>query len=361
MDVLTLILLVVGLVLLVLGAEWLVRGASSIAAAAGIGPIVIGLTIVAFGTSAPELAVSVGGALSGASDVAVGNVVGSNAFNLLIVLGLSAVVGGLIVHDRIVRIDVPILLVATLVVWWAASDGTIGRLEGAALFASAVVYTAWLVVAARREPEAIRAEYAEAIPTEAEARMRPLRAVLLVLAGLALLVVGADLLVDAAVDLAAALGVSDLVIGLTVVAAGTSLPELATSVVAARRGERDIAVGNVVGSNLFNLLVVLGGGAAVASGGLPVAAEALALDLPVALAIVLVAVPALAVGLRIARWEGALLLTAYAAYLVAMVRVGTGAAEAAELRGPLLGLLAVTGVALLVIGLLLRRRAAARA
>lgn len=356
MDLLSLLALVGGLVLLVVGAEWLVRGASSVAAAAGIGPVVIGLTVVAYGTSAPELAVSVGGALSGASDVAVGNVVGSNAFNLLVVLGLAALAGGLVVHDRIVRIDVPLLLAATLGVWWAAADGTLDRLDGALLLVVGVAYTVWLIVAARREPDAVRAEFAGALPTPLEARMRPIRAVLLIVVGLGALVVGADLLVGAAVELASALGVSDLVIGLTVVAAGTSLPELATSVVAARRGERDIAVGNAVGSSLFNLVIVLGGAAVVAPRGLPVASEALALDLPLAAVIVLVAVPALAVGLRMAPWEGAVLLTVYAAYLVVMVRVGTGAAGAAELRAPLLTGTAAVGLGLLVVGVAMARR-----
>ena len=352
----TVVLLLVGFVLLVVGAEWLVRGASSIAAAAGVGPVVIGLTVVAYGTSAPELAVSVGGVLTGASDIAVGNVVGSNAFNLLVVLGLAALAGGLVVHERIVRIDVPLLLAATLITWWMASDGVIGRLEGGLLFGSALAYTAWLVIAARREPLDRDAGFAATAPDQLEARMRPIRAVLLLLVGLGVLVVGADLLVDSAVSLAAAFGVSDLVIGLTIVAVGTSLPELATSVVAARRGERDIAVGNAVGSSLFNLIVVLGGAALVGPAGMPVNADALALDFPVAVVIVLVAVPALALGLRMAPWEGVVLLAVYTAYLVVMVRVGTGTVAVDGLVVPLVAALGGAGVLLLGVGLLLRRR-----
>lgn len=355
-DPLTVVLLLVGFVLLVVGAEWLVRGASAIAAAAGVGPVVIGLTIVAYGTSAPELAVSVGGVLTGANDIAVGNVVGSNAFNLLVVLGLAALAGGLVVHERIVRIDVPLLLAATLVTWWMASDGVIGRLEGGLLFASALAYTAWLVIAARREPRDRTAGFAATAPDRLEARMRPIRAVLLLVVGLGVLVLGADLLVDSAVSLAAAFGVSDLVIGLTIVAVGTSLPELATSVVAARRGERDIAVGNAVGSSLFNLIVVLGGAALVGPSGMPVNADALALDLPVAVVIVLVTVPALALGLRMAPWEGVVLLAVYTAYLVVMVRVGTGAVAVDGLLVPLVAALGGAGVLLLGVGLLLRRR-----
>jgi cation:H+ antiporter len=361
-DPLTLLALVGGLVLLVVGAESLVRGASRLAAAAGIGPVVIGLTVVAYGTSAPEFAVSVGGAFSGASDVALGNVIGSNAFNLLVVLGLSAVAGGLVVHQRIVRQDVPLLMVVTLLTWLAAADGTIGRLEGGLLLTLGLAYTVWLIRTARRDPEVA----ATAVPEVGEALAgvrtapHPLRSVAEALLGLALLAFGADLLVDAAVDLAASLGVSDLMIGLTIVAAGTSLPELATSVVAARRGERDIAVGNVIGSNLFNLMAVLGGSALLAPEGIAVAPAALALDLPAGVLILLLATPALAIGLRMARWEGALLLTAFAAYLVALVRVGTGAATAAELRTPLLVGLGAIGVVILAVGLVLRRRDVAR-
>ena len=355
-DLLTLVLLVAGFVLLVLGAEWFVRGASAIAAAAGVSPVLIGLTVVAFGTSAPELAVSVGGVLTGSSDIAVGNVVGSNAFNLLVVLGLAALAGGLIVHERIVRIDVPLLLLATIAVWWMASDGVIGRLEGGVLFLSSILYTAWFIVAARRDPDALAAQLAATAPGPTEARMRPIRAVLLLVVGLGVLVLGADLLVDSAVALAAEFGVSDLVIGLTIVAVGTSLPELATSVVAARRGERDIAVGNAVGSSLFNLIVVLGGAALVGPNGLAVSADALALDMPVALAIVVVAVPALALGLRMAPWEGVVLLAVYAGYLAVMVRVGTGAIAPDAQLVPLLIGLGAAGLLLLAVGLVLRRR-----
>lgn len=350
-----------GFILLVLGAEWLVRGASAIAAAAGVSPVLIGLTVVAFGTSAPELAVSVGGVLRGTSDIALGNVVGSNAFNLLVVLGLAALAGGLVVHERIIRIDMPLLLLATVAVWWMASDGALGRLEGGILFLSAVIYTVWFTIAARRDPGALAAELAATAPGPDEARMRPIRATLLLLVGLGILVLGADLLVDAAVALAATFGVSDLVIGLTIVAVGTSLPELATSVVAARRGERDIAVGNAVGSSLFNLIVVLGGAALVGPSGLAVSADALALDMPVALAIVVVTVPALALGLRMAPWEGVVLLVVYVAYLAVMVQVGTGAIAADAQLVPLLVGFGSAALLLLTLGLVLRRRSRATA
>jgi cation:H+ antiporter len=270
MQVWTIAGLAAGMAILVVGAEALVRGASRIAAAAGVSSLVIGLTVVAFGTSAPELAVSVGSALSGTGGVAVGNAVGSNIFNVLAILGFAALFGGLVVHQRIVRLDVPLLIVLTGLVWWFAADGRIAVWEGALLLVGIVAYTAFSYVVGRRETPAIVEEYDEAFGEPPEvARKGVPAAVGLVLVGLAALVGGAQLLVDGATTLAESLGVSDLVIGLTVVAAGTSLPELATSVVAARKGERDIAVGNIVGSNIFNLLAVLGA-AAIAGGGLEV-------------------------------------------------------------------------------------------
>jgi cation:H+ antiporter len=353
--------LVLGLVLLVVGAEALVRGAARLAGAFGISSVVIGLTVVAFGTSAPELAVSVRGALFGAADVAMGNVVGSNLFNVLVILGLSAIAGGLVVHQRIVRLDVPLVIAATGLVWLLAHDGTISRWEGILLIGSAVSYTAWLVRSSQRESAAVVAEFDEAFAVDPmRARGTWPRSVLLVIAGLALLVVGADRLVVAAVSIATALGVSDLVIGLTVVAAGTSLPELATSVVAAMRGERDIAVGNVVGSNLFNLLVVLGGAAAVAPRGLGVAADVLTLDLPFSLMVMVVVLPVLAIGLMVRRWEGALLLAGYSGYGVVLFSVSQGTRTAAEGRAPLLVGFALLGVVLVTAGWWAERRSPAR-
>lgn len=365
MTLLTALMLAAGLVLLVGGAEGLVRGGSGLARAAGISPVVVGLTVVAFGTSAPELAVTVGGARSGAAGIAVGNVLGSNIFNVLVILGLSAVVAGLVVHQRIVRLDVPLVVGVTAVAWAFAADGSVGRVEGAALAAAAVAYSVAVYVAARRERPGIAAEYAEAFapPTpEPSGWRRTWLPAGLVVAGLAALVAGAELLVGAATDVAEALGVSDLVIGLTVVAAGTSMPELATSVVAAARGERDIAVGNIVGSNLFNLLAVLGVAALIAPDGVAVADEALALDFPVAFAAVLLALPLLAAGMLLSRLDGALLLVCFALYatVLALGAVASPLAETARVA-LLAGLTAATLVALVVVGVAaLRRRRAAR-
>ena len=304
MSLLPLGAVALGVTVLVLGADWLVRGASRLALAAGVSAVVIGLTVVAFGTSAPELAVSVGAALSGSGAIAFGNAVGSNVFNVLAILGVSALFGGLVVHQRIVRIDVPLLIVLTAGVWWLTADRLLSVGEGVDLLMGIVAYTAFSYLLGRREEPDVAAEYVEAFGEDVvSVRRQWPAAVGLVVAGLVGLVAGAQLLVWGATELAVALGVSDLIIGLTVVAVGTSLPELATSVTAARRGERDIAVGNVVGSNLFNLLAVLGAGA-IAGGGIAVPDAVVTNDIPVSLLVALVALPALAFGLVLQWWKG---------------------------------------------------------
>jgi cation:H+ antiporter len=317
------LLLVLGLVALVGGAEILVRGASAIAVRTGLSPVVVGLTVVAFGTSTPELAVSVGAARGDQAGLAVGNVVGSNIFNILAVLGLSAAIGGgLVVAQKIVRIDVPIMIAASVAVLLMSLNGVVGRLEGTVLFAALLVYVVWTVRAARREAAEVAAEYEEAFGGSPAGRWA--RDVAFVVGGVVLLVVGAQWLVDSASDIAGSLGVSELVIGLTVVAAGTSAPELATSVVAAVKGERDIAVGNAVGSNIFNLLAVLGLSAVVAPGGLPVSDDALRLDMPVMLAVAVACLPVFFNGFELKRWEGALFALYYVAYVTFLVLDQTG-------------------------------------
>ena len=301
--------------LLAVGAEALVRGAARLAAALGISSLVIGLTVVAFGTSSPELVVSVSSALSGRPDLALGNVVGSNILNVLFILGASAAITPLVVAQQLVRVEVLLMIGVSAVTLLLARDGTIGRAEGAALFAGLVAYVVYAVRASRRESAAVRAEYEQEFgaPPRRGARAIALD-VALIAGGLGLLVLGANWLLEGAVALARSLGLSELVIGLTVVALGTSLPEVATSLLAALRGERDIAVGNVVGSNLFNLLGVLGIASAVAPGGVPVPATARALDLPVMLVVALACLPIFGSGHVIRRWEGFFLLGGYAAY-----------------------------------------------
>lgn len=305
-----LLLFVGGLAALLVGAELLVRGASRLALALGITPLVVGLTVVAMGTSAPELAISLGAALRGTPDLAMGNIIGSNIANVLLILGLVAVITPLVVARQLVRLDVPVMLAASLAVFWMALDGRISRSEGLLLVGAAIAYILLLLRAAKRAPEQAASP---ALDTQSHAKWK---LVLFMVAGLLLLVLGARWLVDAATQVATALGLSDLVIGLTVVAIGTSLPEIATSIMSAVRGERDLAVGNVVGSNIVNLLLVLGLTAIVASGGVPVSRPAINLDLPVMVAVAVACLPIFFTGHCIKRWEGVVFLGYYVAYTV---------------------------------------------
>ena len=334
-NALTVLALLVGVVCLVGGAELLVKGAATIASKLGIAPVVIGLTVVAFGTSAPELAVSVSAAFGGNADVAFGNVVGSNIGNILLILGASAVVGGLAVQQRIIRFDIPLLIVVSVVALLMSLDNNIGRIDGIILFAGVVVYVGWLVREARGERTDVVEEYTESVETiEGVALERPLWFnLMLVAAGLVVLVVGSQLLVNGATDIAESAGVSDLVIGLTVVAIGTSLPELATSILAALRGQRDIAVGNVIGSNLFNLMSVLGLSSIVSNDGIPVSDVSLRLDFPVMLAATIVLVPIVWNGFQIKRWEGFVLIGFYAVYVAYLV-LDASDSSAADVVGP---------------------------
>jgi cation:H+ antiporter len=317
MEAATWLQLLLGLALLFAGGESLVRGASRLARRAGISPLVVGLTVVAFGTSAPELVVSTSAALGGRDDVAMGNVVGSNIFNVLFILGACALAKPLVVAQQLVWREVPIMIGASILVLLLALDGRIGATDGALLFAGVILFTYDSIRASRRESAAVREEYEAAMPAAADRGGWPAE-VAFVVAGLGLLVIGGRTLVSAAVTIAAAAGLDETVIGLTIVAAGTSLPEVAASIVATLRGERDIAVGNVVGSNIFNLLAILGF-ASLVGGGLQVAPALETFDLPVMTAVAVACLPIMARGHRIARWEGALFLAYYAAYTAYLV------------------------------------------
>ncbi len=320
----TYLLLLLGFIALVGGAEVMVRGASAVAVRTGLSPVVVGLTVVAFGTSAPELAVSVGASRDGQAGLAIGNVVGSNIANVLLVLGVSAAVGGgLIVAQKIVRVDVPLMVLASVVVLAMSWNGNISTIEGVVLFLAIAIYVWWTVQGSRSDSPEVTAEYVEAFGGDDTPGPLWLELVQII-GGVALLVLGSQWLVGSASDIAESFGVSDLVVGLTVVAIGTSAPELATSIVAAVRGERDIAVGNVVGSNLFNLLSVLGLAAIVAPGGLPVSSDALRLDMPVMTVVALACLPVFFNGYQLKRWEGVLFSLYYLAYLAFLVLDQTG-------------------------------------
>jgi cation:H+ antiporter len=314
MDLLTLLLFACGFVALIGGAECMVRGASSLALAVGISPLVVGLTVVAFGTSAPELGVSVMSAYSGQAGIAIGNVVGSNICNVLLILGLSALAAPLVVCRQLLLIEGPLVLGVSLLAWALALDGAVGRLDGTMLFSIVLVYTVWAIRRSRRQNCGESSSVAKASTGDGTARSHFAGNLLLILVGLALLGVGANWLVSGAVALAKHFGVSDLLIGLTIVSIGTSLPELATSVMASLRGQRDMAVGNIVGSNLFNILAVLGLTAVVAPGGVPVAEQALGFDIPVMVAVMAVCLPVFFTGYLVSRWEGALLTGYYIIY-----------------------------------------------
>jgi cation:H+ antiporter len=303
--------LIVGLVTLVMGADLLVRGATVLAAAARISPLVIGLTVVAFGTSAPEMAVSVVSSVRNEPQIALGNVLGSNIFNVLFVLGASALILPLVVSKQLIRIDIPLMIVASIAAIGFAWDGSINRVEGGVLFIALVVYTAMLVWLGRREANRV----AEA---NADQQVTPggglLRNSFLTLLGLGLLVLGASWLVESSATIARSFGISELVIGVTIVAVGTSLPEVATSLMAAVKGQRDLAVGNVVGSNVFNLLAVLGISAIASPLGLPIASQALRFDFPVMVAVACVCLPIALTRSTVSRWEGGLLVICYGVY-----------------------------------------------
>ncbi|WP_288251821.1 calcium/sodium antiporter [uncultured Hydrogenophaga sp.] len=318
----TLLYFIGGLVGLVLGANLLVRGASRLALSLGISPLVVGLTIVAFGTSSPELAVSVGAVAGGQTDIAIGNVVGSNVLNVLLILGISALITPLVVHLQLIRQEVPIMIGAALLLVVFALDGQVRWYEAAMLTTAMVAYTVFLVWQSRRESREAQGDYdAEvqaAAPGAWDAKL-PAQIALIVI-GLVLLVLGAEGLVRAAVVFAQQLGLSEVVIGLTVVALGTSMPEVATSLAAALKGERDLAVGNVVGSNTFNILGCLGISGLVAGGaGLQVPPAVMAFDLWVMLAVALACLPVFMTGREIARWEGAVFVGYYLAYVTYLI------------------------------------------
>ncbi|WP_345067597.1 calcium/sodium antiporter [Acidovorax lacteus] len=351
---LTLAMFVGGLIALVAGAELLVRGASRMALALGIAPLVVGLTIVAFGTSAPEVAVSVGAVLQGQTQMAIGNVVGSNIFNVLFILGLSALITPLAVHLQVIRQEVPILIGSSVLLLVLSLDGTVGLFDGALLLGLLLAYTVFLIVQSRSAGSDTNDYDREApAPGGWDARL-PVQ-IAMIVAGLALLVLGAQWLVDAAVVFARALGVSELVIGLTIVAAGTSMPEVATSVMAAIKGERDIAVGNVVGSCTFNILGCLGlSGMVAGAQGVPVPPALLAFDLWVMLATTLACLPIFLSGREIARWEGLVFLGYYAAYVAYLILAAQQHATLPAFSSAMLGFVIPLTLVTLVVSLIRR-------
>jgi len=302
-----------GLILLIIGAEALVRAASKLAELLGISPLIIGLTIVAFGTSSPELAVSIKSSITGQAGVAVGNVIGSNIFNVLFILGVSAMIAPLVVSRQLIRLEVPIMIVVSFLVYLFSLNNNIGMIEGIVLFLGILTYTIFQIYQSRNQRNNAKCELSPEIKINRQKSL--IINLIIVLVGFIFLIIGSQFFVNGSVEIARALGVSELVIGLTIVAAGTSLPELLTSVLASIRGKCDLAVGNVVGSNIFNLLAVLGLSAIISPEDLNVSATALSSDLPVMIAAAVACLPVFFTGHLISRWEGLLFLGYYIIYM----------------------------------------------
>ncbi len=332
MDLLDAGRIIAGLVLLILGGESLVRGASALARRMGISSLVVGLTVVSAATSAPELAVTIGAVLRDEPGLAVGNVVGSNIVNILLILGLSALVLPLMVKRGLVRFDLPVMVVLSVGFILLSLDGVIGTIDGLILFSVVLTHIVLTIIISRRTSRsplkvAQSSGGSPGADTDDESEQPPdtpvARSLFFIVLGIALLVGGATLLVEGAVNVATAFGVNSLVVGLTVVAIGTSLPELITSITAVRRGERDMAVGNVVGSNIFNIGVVLGLPAILARDGIPVSDAAVAFDLPVMLAASVALLPIAFTGFVISRWEGGAFVGMYLAYTAYLILAAT--------------------------------------
>ncbi len=312
-----------GFLLLVIGAELLVRGASSLALAAGISPLVVGLTVVAFATSAPELSVTLQSSLNNTPDLAVGNIVGSNITNLLLILGLVAIIAPFPIDQRLVRLDVPILIgVSTLFYVFGLNNG-IEQWEGVVLFVLLIGYLILAIALSRREKRKVKKEYSETYTSTFKKRnaVNLFLNFFLCVIGVGVLILGSDWLVFASITTARFLGIDELIIGLTIIAVGTSLPEIATSIMAAIRGKRDIATGNVIGSNLFNLLCVGGITSLVTPGGLGISQQALQFDIPVLLSATLACLPIFYRGYRLDRWEGLLFVFYYIVYIFFIVLI----------------------------------------
>ncbi len=299
-----------GLALLYFGAEWLVRGSASLALRVGMSPLVVGLTIVAFGTSAPELLVSIKAAFAGQTGMAIGNVVGSNIFNIAVVLGVAALIQPLRIQFQLIKFDVPIMLGVCVLAGFLLMDGGISRVDGMTFVGLLVAYgVASFFVAKANGNAAVDAQFEESVGSPGKSVAIDCA---LTLVGMAVLVVGARFLVDGASELARGWGVSEAVIGLTIVAAGTSTPELAATVVASLKGEADIAVGNIVGSTIYNVLCILG----IASIIHPLDAQGVTgVDVGVMIGVCALVIPFMRTGFELKRWEGGVFLAIYAAYL----------------------------------------------
>ena len=305
----------VGLAALIAGAELLVRGGAALAARLGISPLLIGLTVVALGTSTPELAVGIEAAIQGNGSLAIGNIAGTNTVNILLILGLSAALQPLAIQMQTLRLELPAIVIAAATLLAFAWDGTLSRLEGLLLVTMGAAFTLAVIRAARRESLKVKLEFAREFGPRRLANRQAATEMLMLAVGLVIIVVGADWLVESAVDLARLWHVSDAFIGLTIVAIGTSAPELVTTIISTIRGERDIAIGNLIGSSVYNLTLILGVPVLVANGSGPIENYLLHIDLPLMVGVCLLCVPLFLTGRRLSRAEGACMVAGYALYL----------------------------------------------
>jgi len=311
--------IVIGLAALITGAELLVRGGSAIAARLGISPLLIGLTVVALGTSTPELAVGIDAAIQGNGSLAVGNIAGTNTVNILLIFGLSAILQPLAIQMQTLRLELPVIVIASATLLAFAWDGVLSRSEGLVLVAMGAMFTLAVIRVARRETMKIKLEFAREFGARRLARRQAVTETLMLAAGLVVIVAGADWLVDGAVALARLWHVSDAFIGLTVVAIGTSAPELVTTIISTVRGERDIAIGNLIGSSAYNVLIILGVTCLIPADGVQVNSHLIAIDIPVMLGVALLCIPVFISGRKVSRIEGVFFVCAYLAYLSYLV------------------------------------------
>jgi cation:H+ antiporter len=318
------VLFVAGLGLLIIGAELTVRGASRLAVSLGVTPLVLGITVVAVGTSTPELAVGITASLQGSGALAVGNIAGTNVFNILFILGLSAMLQPLPLHLHILKLELPVIIASAVLMTGLAWDGVLTRLDGGVLFGAAVLYTVALIRMSRGEAQAVKEDFremygADAVMTGQTVVRTRVRYAVVLAAGLGLSVLGADWLVTGVIDIARVLGISEAMIGLTIIAIGTSAPELVTTIVATLKDDRDVAVGNLLGSSIYNILVILGLTCLVSPGGVPVEWQLMLFDVPLMAGVAFACVPVFVTGKRISRPEGGLGVALYLTYMLWLV------------------------------------------
>lgn len=328
MDMIGSIIFIAGLITLLIGAEMVLRGASKFAVIMGVKPLIIGLTIVSIGTSAPELAVGITASLQGSGSLAVANIAGTNLVNILFILGLSALIQPLPLQLQTLKLDIPMIVVAAILMTVLAWDGTLSRLDGVLMLGVAVLYTLAVVRFSKNESQAVAKQFEDMCGIDAEeacnidaaaSKQRimntKMKYALILAIGIVITVIGANWLVNGAIGIARSLNVSEVIIGLTIVAIGTSSPELVTTIISTIRNDRDVAVGNLLGSSIYNILVILSLICMVSPGGLPVERQLLWLDIPLMLGVALICIPVFLSGNRISRVEGGIGVAIYIIYL----------------------------------------------